>query len=178
MAANVETALEIAGKLRDFYEKVEKDSGVPQNLKTAVAEGFVIAVDGLTEKALEHYFEHDRSQDRKRLIPLQVALNLIQKYEAKLVEDIVLDPFQLAFANLKTGRALIGRLGELFKLITQGHKFLAYLFGHLLQGAAVSSYGNVVVRTVLERGKICAEMRRRALPQASKNRVRRRKRAR
>lgn len=172
---DLDRALEGAEKLIEYYQKVERESGIPKNVKDAVKEGFVLTIDALTEKALEHYSEKDRANDRQRLIPLSVAINLLQEYERKMVDEIVLDPFQLYYSSIQKLVALAGHIGQSIKLILQGRRFLTYLFGHALQAMAVGTYAPIVVAAVTIRRGIVSEMRRRALPHPRDRRTRQRK---
>lgn len=89
-------------------EQIQKfsDQGIPNNLSEAVETGIDLAVEAAEGAILVHYPKHERDEDRKRVIRMDVALRLMQELEEEYLTEVALGGYRAVWGIL-TGFYLI-----------------------------------------------------------------------
>lgn len=97
----VEDAIAHAKELIDIYEEVSQTE-IPRSVQQARKEGWKLIPRGIVVAGLVHYEDDDRKTDGQRVIPLKVALQLIEDFEDGLITKTVKDPNQIFVGKVKS----------------------------------------------------------------------------
>lgn len=199
----------IVGKAEDLlrhYDQI-KSLPIPATIDDALKHNWMKIPDDIVADIIEAYNPFERLADRKRVVRLEQAIEMLQEFEEALVEKLVLDRKQIFFRNLLRSERQMEFLEEhanefqaaiqeifrhyasIWAVITHGFGFLSGIIAAAVSGSAALWLAAVTQATskeglTLSAKKIIAarrllehKCRATALPQRH-GRVRRRKAAR
>lgn len=197
LSAELTRQREYLATLKEVYESV------PKSTRDALKAKWVMAAEKFVGDKVKGYSLSAQEVDHRRVIPLDVALQILEDLEEKLVDTQVLDVVDLIWKRLGVlrvaGREVIdhGKLAwavlvEVFgNVLDDGvdvstvHKFtdhigamLSAIFTLITVTFTAKAFAAVAISVVGVRNSSVDRMRKRALPQPPAKRYRRRKRAR
>lgn len=194
---------EVEQQLHESVELFEAVTGtpVPATLREAVSEGWELVSSGVLVGLALHYNKEQREQDSRRIITVQAAFDILHDYEEQLIKDHVLDVVDISWKYFEVVGEVIafiwGNAARIWELIELELNFLAvpseadlalgavtlargYAASLALVVAAfkANDFSAIVLSVMKQRDVAAKQMRKRAFPQSTGPRYRRRKLAR